>query len=74
MGCVGNTHNKHKHIQCDYVNIFILGLLFYFKWFSNCKTFLVTELLQKLTIVQIQFLSVTSQIRYIWARYNNGLL
>jgi hypothetical protein len=52
---------------------FMLGF-FYFKYFSNYKTFLVLQQFEKFTTVHSQILSVISKIHYIWICYDKGLL
>jgi hypothetical protein len=39
---IDNTRIKHRNIQYDYINVLKL-LSFYFKSFSNYKTFLVPQ-------------------------------
>jgi hypothetical protein len=49
IGYTANTCNRHRDTQCAYIKVSKLGSLFYLKWFSNYKTYLVPQRTQKFT-------------------------
>jgi hypothetical protein len=60
--------NEHINTQRDYID-FHVGVLFYFKEFSNYKTHLTASTSRKLyNYIQPDF------VHYIWVSYNVGLL
>jgi hypothetical protein len=63
-GYVTNTRNKQRNIQCDFIKVFMLGFFYCFKWFSDHKTFVVSQNLQNFTVVHSRILSIIYEFRY----------
>jgi hypothetical protein len=70
IGCTGNTRNKHRNTQCDYIKVFTLG---FFRILNSFLTIKPSQCLN-IRVGHSQILSVISEIRHIPVRYNEGLL
>lgn len=69
-----DTYPTHAINTGTHNVIFMTGVLFYFKYFSNYETFSVPQHLYKFTIVHFHIFSIISKTCYIWVHYNEGLL